>query len=421
MKAFAALLLLALAEAQPRIEYFHFMRPVSGMPAGGGQACLVPDAGIFAHSAQQLADLRLYRGEAETPYVLHTATAPVESTAQAFDLLNKGLRNGRTSFDAEIAGMAYSDVQLEINAKDFIATVTVTGSRDEKAAGATKLGAYTIFDLSRQRLGRSTVLHLPASDLPYLHFEIAGPVKPEQVTAVTVERLTAVAPVYIAVAASAQTRQRGKSTVVEFAVPAHVPVDRVVVEPGAQPTQFSRTVMAGVTPAAPTATPTEQQPVRVATETLLRVHSVQNGRRLDEERLAFDAPPVDFNEAAKWTVSIDNGDDAPLAIRQVRLEMLERKVCFEAAAGAAYTLYYGDASLQAPRYDYATLFAERADAAQLTTGAEQPNPAFKTRPDERPFTEKHPVLLWVALVAVVALLGGVALRSAPAKPNNPTS
>jgi len=42
---------------------------------------------------------------------------------------------------------------------------------------------------------------------------------------------------------------------------------------------------------------------------------------------------------------------------------------------------------------------------------EQMNAAYEPRPDERPFTERHPALLWAALVAVIALLGGIALRS----------
>jgi hypothetical protein len=40
------------------------------------------------------------------------------------------------------------------------------------------------------------------------------------------------------------------------------------------------------------------------------------------------------------------------------------------------------------------------------------NPQYRARPDARPFTEKHPGLLWAALVLVVGVLGFVALRTA---------
>jgi hypothetical protein len=91
--------------------------------------------------------------------------------------------------------------------------------------------------------------------------------------------------------------------------------------------------------------------------------------------------------------------------------MLERNVCFDATAGDAYALYYGDSVLAAPVYDYAALFVLEQNAVAAQLGAETANPAYQPRPDERPFTEKHPTLMWVALVLVIALLGAVAFRS----------
>jgi len=160
------------------------------------------------------------------------------------------------------------------------------------------------------------------------------------------------------------------------------------------------------------ATDSVQYPQTVtASGSLLRVHSVQNGHRIDEERLTIDAPRAEFETPAKWTITIDNGDDAPLKVESVRLQMLERDLCLDAAGSGDYKLYYGDGALAAPRYDYATLFAPQADAAKAALGSEQANAAFEARPDERPFTEKHPALLWAALVLVIALLGAIALGS----------
>ena len=58
------------------------------------------------------------------------------------------------------------------------------------------------------------------------------------------------------------------------------------------------------------------------------------------------APWLNLGDAgATWTVTVDNGDDAPLAITDVKLEMTERRLCFDAAAGAQYTLMVGDTAL----------------------------------------------------------------------------
>ena len=337
-------------------------------------------------------------------------------------MLNLGLRGGQTVFDAAMPDGSYSDLQMTVAAQNFIATVAISGSQAQGANRETKLGSYTIFDLTRQRLGRSTILHLPTSDFRYLHFRIAGPLTPQSVTGLSITRQPASQPKYQVVAETAQFTLKGHASIMEFTVPAHVPVDRIAFTPSAEPALFSRDVHVSVTTIKP-ATP----PDRVETEypvqafgNLLRVHSVQNGHRIDEERLALDAPWVDNSLPTKWIVTLENGDDVPLKLEQVRLERQTRLVQLvevrqvtlgQTAANASYTLFYGDAALSAPVYDYATLFAVQADASAATAGPEQANAAYEPRPDERPFTERHPALLWAALVAVIALLGGIALRS----------
>ena len=412
MKAGASVLLLAVMAASPEIRYFHYQRPVENLPAHAGQACLVVDGGIFAHAAGGLQDLRLYHDGVETPYVVHLA-APAVASQNAVEPLNKGVQGGQTVFDAELPEGHYSDLELAVTAQNFIATVQVSGSQKQTGGTGTKLGSYTIFDLSKQRLGRSTVLHLPESDFKYLHFRIAGALRPETVTGLSVVRLPESEPRYVTVAETAQVSQKGHNTVFTFTVPGNVPVDRVVFAAGAQPALFSRDVSIQVGPAErPPVTDGIVIPLTVTgSGSLLRVHTLQNGHRIDEERLTIDAPQAAFETPAKWTIAIDNGDDVPLTLQSVRLQMLERDLCFEAAGSGSYTLFYGDGALAAPRYDYATLFVAQADAAKVAAGTEIGNAAYEARPDVRPFTEKHPALLWVALVLVIGLLGVIALGS----------
>jgi len=416
MRIGAVLLLLALAAPAPEIRYFHYERPLENIPQTAGQACLALDAGVFAHAEPELADLRLYRNSTETAYMIQTS-APTAAAEQTINPVNLGRRGGQTVFDVDMPAGNYSDLQLDITGRDFIATVTVTGSQAQDGSAGTKIGSYTIFDLTKQKLGRSTVLHLPESDFRMLHFSIAGPIAPDSVNGLSVVRRAATHPKYVMVAESSSVTQKGHSSVIEFSVPANTPVDRVAFATGPAPANFSRDVsVSAVLTAVPK--PTDgagpASPMMNFSGNLLRVHSTQDGHRIDEEHLSVEAPQADFNAPTKWAVTIDNGDDAPLQIDSVRLQMLERSLCFDAAAGAGYTLYYGDAALAAPRYDYATLFTPQANAAEVQAGPEQPNPTYQPRPDDRPFTEKHPALLWVALVLAVVLLGFIALRSAKA-------
>lgn len=415
MRLAALLLLFALAAPSAEVRYFRYQRPIENTPQSAAQTCMALDPAIFAHAAPQLADLRLYRDNADTPYVIRTA-APVVAAPLQISPLNLGQRAGQTVFDAMMPEGSYSDLELNLTGHDFIATVMVSGSQAQSSAG-TKLGAYTIFDLSRQRLGRSTVLHLPPSDFRFLHFRIAGPIAPESVHGLSTGRRPVAEAQYRTVAEASQVVQQGRVSVIEFTVPRNVPVDRITFVPGAAPASFSRDVEVQVTPivSRPANDATELPQPATSFGSLLRVHREQDGHRIDEERLSLEAlwgaPAAGFDTPTRWNVKIQNGDDAPIQMNAVRLEMLARKLCFEAAGGAKYTLYYGDSALAAPQYDYAALFAPAAHPVQANAGSEQQNPAYQPRPDDRPFTERHPILLWAALALVIALLGGVALRS----------
>jgi hypothetical protein len=136
---------------------------------------------------------------------------------------------------------------------------------------------------------------------------------------------------------------------------------------------------------------------------------------------------ANLQHAARVWIEIENGDDQPLPIAAVRLEMRQRKICFEAPdtssanfggthgadAGSGLALYYGDSRLAAPQYDYARLFVASRAALAAELGPERLNPNYRApAPPLRPFTERHPELLWIALIAAICSLGIVALKAA---------
>ena len=417
MKLLAAAALFLLAAPAPEIRYFQFEQPIAMPAQASGQTCTVIDPGVFFHAAPGLADLRLYQGTTETPYVIRSDVS-IASTDQTVPLLNLGKKGDQTVFDAAMPPGSYSDVQLTIDAQNFLATVIVSGSEAQSGGGRTKLGSFTIFDLTKERLGRSTVLHLPESDFHYLHFEITGPIATGNVTGLSLTRLPESQPEYRAVAETA-TALLGKRDSVFVMDVFGAPVDRVVFVPAANPPNLSRDIEIRVDSLSPHRADDATEPPQPVTASgnILRVHSIQDGHRIDEEHLTVDAPQSSFDEE-RWTVTVLNHDDAPIQFASVRLEMLERRLCFDATAGSVYTLFYGDSALAAPEYDYAALFVLQKKAVAAQLGAEAANPAYQPRPDERPFTEKHPTLLWVALVLVILLLGAVAFRSFKSAPAN---
>ncbi|MEO6911665.1 MAG: hypothetical protein ABI158_12160, partial [Edaphobacter sp.] len=147
--------------------------------------------------------------------------------------------------------------------------------------------------------------------------------------------------------------------------------------------------------------------------TILRVRLTQGGHEIRQQQLSVPATlGSNMQSPASVEVVIDNGDDPPLPITAVRLEMRQRMLCFAAPAAQMVTLLYGDTGLTAPQYDYARLFSVTDNTSTVQLGPEQRNPEYRPRPDTRALTERYPDILWIALLIVICILAVVALRSA---------
>jgi hypothetical protein len=117
----------------------------------------------------------------------------------------------------------------------------------------------------------------------------------------------------------------------------------------------------------------------------------------------------------RLTITIDNGDNPPLAIAAVQLLSIERRVYFDPRAKASLKLYYGDYKLDSPVYDYARFFHADPAAAKAELGPGAHNEAYSGRPDDRPWSERHNAVLWLAMLLAVAVLAALAIRGLKAE------
>lgn len=414
MKALAVVLLFLVATPSPELRYFQYQRPLSVTNRQDAQTCVELDPSLYAHAAKNLSDVRVYQdGQIEVPYVVR-ASPPAASNLPVLAPYNVGLREQKTVFDAEMPSGSYSELSLDIREKDFLATVSVFGSQSPTDNKGTKLGDFPIFDFSKQSLGRSTVLRLGGTNFRYLHFELNGNLKPEQVSGVRVEKTPELEQKYLIVSESKQGSQKDRDTVFDFTVPAHVPIEQIMFQVGSEVKNFHRQVslhVEGSSDAQKTAQEAVFYPVD-SNQEILRFNREQNGVQLHEEQLTVPAPLAVFEGTTKWKVTIRNGDDRPLPVLSVKLLMVSRKLCYEGQPNGSYALFYGDTALQHPDYDYAKFFVLSDKASVAALGPEQKNPLYVPRPDSRPFTERHRVLLWIALLVVVSVLGLVSFQIA---------
>jgi hypothetical protein len=437
----AALLAILLWQAAPATEppvaqpdAMRYDRAIS-VSAGAGQACAVLAAQVFPHAAPSLADLRLFPIAAngsphEVPYAITLSEAVTEETQPA-RLLNAGTEGARIVFDLEMPARAYTDVTLNLDPgiQDFLATATVSGSDALGGGKATSLGSFTLFDLSSQRLSRDTTLPLAESTFHYLHVvlsvsaapgSVAGSAErfvPAMVRGAEVPPSREAQTVYSIVTETSSVTTAGRESRATFEIPPRVPVERVSFQlVSGFKGNFSRDVQvtALAHPDAKAAEDDRTPLPEAVSGNILRVHATEAGREIRTEQLGVPAIlGANLQSGAKVDVVIENGDDQPLPIASVRLEMRQRKICFDAPGpGTQLALYYGDPRLVAPVYDYARLFAASDKALAAELGPEMLNLNYSAPAETRSFVERHPEMLWIALIAVICALGVVALRSA---------
>ena len=378
--------------------HLKFVRPVS-VADSAKQAYIVIDETLLGRMKSDMGDLRLFSDAGqEVQYVLRTQRGARYSNWTAAKVLNKGSVQGNTQFTADIAVEEYDCLQIALATRDFVTKATVEGADDVTASAWNNLGTYSLYDFTREKLGSSDTIRLKTpTRYRYLRISIAGGVPPQDVEAVKIANLQESKAQYVRLAAQARLSQQGDRTIAAWDTSEKIPVERIVVEVDPAEINFSRDASLSC------------DGRQVTGAELSRVRLVRKGRQIESESLALEPYGL---RCKIYKLEIANGDNSPLRILAVRPMMLERRLYFDPKGAGSLKLYYGDEKTAAPRYDYARFFepAEPGSLAQATLQAEAVNPSFTEWPDERPFTERHPAVLWIAMLVAVGLLGAWALK-----------
>jgi hypothetical protein len=411
-----ALALLVVAPA------FRYERPVQLAESSAPETCVVLPLDLLSHAAPRLQDLRVMTGDREVAYEIRTASAAGAEVARPQQILNLGQHNGAVSFDVEMTEPRYNRVLLRMARSHFSVLAHVTGTEHPGASSGVAFPEIAYSSNADEDEPQQRVISLPESSFRYLHFEIRtlalDPVTPQDVAGVDVLVQNAELPRYIQVAAATGPQQKPHETIYKFAVPANLPLDGLSFVSDDAKAVFSRTAdlerfrsaEAEAAQAASDDAARREMPMQSEGIALTHAPDAKRTQALGGQgpiRLALGAVPY----ASAVRLTIQNGDDAPLALHAVALQMRERQVCFLRKPNASYTLRYGDPLLGAPEYDLSPIEAAAMSVSESTLGAERALTPEAAR-GLRPFTERHPVLLWVALILVVGTLGFVALRSA---------
>lgn len=178
-------------------------------------------------------------------------------------------------------------------------------------------------------------------------------------------------------------------------LPAHVPVERMQLEPVAQglaeavhtPVLFSLTATPRIGAAASTGGTHQREQI--------------------SEMLPAAAAPVELTALG---ANLQNDATVSVAVQSGRfaavlLQMRQRLLCFRPLDAAPVTLLFGNEQARPVRYDFSTLYHPLATPALAQLGPVQVNPAYREPATRVPFwTMRHGLLLLCLLVPPFLLL-----------------
>jgi hypothetical protein len=394
-KLFWAVLAITAVTASP--AYFKYRREVQPINSAG-QHYIVVDEVIWRHARPDLDDLRIYASEKELPYKMSVETGGSETEQKQFRVFQPASIGAKTQFLLDMSGIdEYDRIHLTLATKNFVAHARVEGQDDPHGTKWALLGTTTLYDLSVEKLGSNSTLQIPLSAFKFLRITVDSAVKPSDVKNGTAGATHAQKAIWREVTSPSRLEQHGKETVITFDVPANTPVERLMLDIDlSQPNFFRQIQIRG------------GKDELYGANQISRIHMLRDGQKVDVERTSMD---LCGHCQGILKVVIQNGDDPPLKISGEHLQQWERRIYFDSGAGERPRLYYGDEKLGAPEYDYAKLFQKNASVDALALDPEVNNAAYVPRPDDRPWTDQHPALLWTAILAAVVILGAIALRS----------
>jgi hypothetical protein len=384
------------AVPEAAIPYFSNVRDVQ-VSQPDRQNYLVVDEEIWAHARPDLADLRLYDGDVQVQFALSEQYGGVSTEQQEGKILNLGSIAGHTEFDIDVGAITeYDRVRLRLDAKDFVATASVAGSNALGQGPTTELGPSTLYDFTREALGSNSMLKMPPSSFRYLHVKLSPGIRPQQVKGASVSNLHEKQAGWTNVGSCASPEQKPRSTVITCDLPDKVPLHRILFQVASTQVNFRRAVSV-----------VDAKGLQVDSGDISRVRIDRAGMLVTSEDLAVS---VFAKPTGSLTITVDNGDNPPLQLTSVQPLSVERRVYFDPQGKTTLKLYYGDEKLSAPVYDYARFFHLDESAAPASLGPGAHNDAYTARPDERPWSDRYPALLWAAMLLAVAALAAVAIR-----------
>ncbi len=359
---------------------------------------------IYGLAQPRLADLRVVQEDGtEVPFVLHARVGKEERHWRQAEIADLGFIPGEhTQIVVDVGSDhdAHNSLEIQTGVNEFFAWVEVAASDDREAWRILNEKA-PIYRFEDTRDG-NTVVSYPDSQARWLRLKILQEERRFAVYGCRVVYELVEAPELLGLPGRLEpdpsTEPLESRWQVDLGVE-NVPASSVRFE--ADQPEFHRTVRVR-------ASSDGEDWREVGRGEIYRYPNPEVGDGEPEQRTSTQ---VRFPEARgrHWCITVLNRNDVPVVGVAPILEGTPRHVVFRQQPGTTYQLLYGSSRSPVPQYDLARL-TPREDLEEATFGELGPEAVNANYFSPEPWSERHPVVLWLAL----ASRGGRAGISRPA-------
>jgi hypothetical protein len=390
------------AELSAPWKNWQHSRPLQ-MPAAPSEwARLTLPPEIYGPAQGNLADLRLIdQGGREIPYLLHAQQEQCQRTWRSAPVSDTGFIPGQYSqavVDTGTDGAPHNALEITTDQKDFF-TWTEIAASDDRITWRIVREKAPLYRFDSDRLNKGEILNYPLTRsrwlrLRFLQGDKALPVTSAHITReVRTEAERSPLAASFQLAAEQAERESTWQTDLGRSLP---PVSAIRFE--SSQAEFHRGVKVS--------TSEDGKSWRsIAHGQIYRHAATVDAKQRAVLEISFPEARARF-----WRISILNRNDPALAGLHLQMLTVPRQMAFRREAGQDYRLLYGNPSATPAQYELAQVSssAQWQSAPVATLGVEASNASYVSA---APWSERHPWLLWTALVAAVGMLAWMAITA----------
>lgn len=361
---------------------------------------LLPE--IYGPAQGDLADLRLIdRSGREIPYLLHAQQEQCQRTWRSASLSDTGFTPGRYSqalIDTGSNGSPHNAVEITTDQKDFFAWTEIAAS-DDRITWRIVREKAPFYRFDGDRLNSGEILSYPLTRSRWLRLRFLQGEK-------------------ALLATSARITQEIRSEAEHMPLNTRFQLDARQEE---REERWQTDLGQNLPPISAFRLESSQQEfhrgIRISASddgknwrSIAHGHLYRHAATLDARQRAVLKISFPESRARFWRISILNHNDPALPDLQISMLTIPRHVAFKREAGQDYHLLYGNPRAKPAQYELAQLSngTQWQNAPLATLGKEAANTAHV---NPAPWSERHPWLLWSALIAAVGVLAWIAINA----------